>query len=171
MSRTIRTTSAKSRRARSAPVAGRTRAADVSGGARRDRKPRSAATASSPRSSRATWPKRWSPKRARRVLAEEEYDHERGQLQLEEISLLVAEARFERVRAAEVISAGLAAAYDLEDDDFAAQIADLEGIKAERAAWLAERDEDLTSARRDWQSTREALSKLTGGAQGSVWVS
>lgn len=107
---------------------------------------------------------------ARVLFATRDLDLQRARLRTGELSLLVAEARYERSRAAEVESAGLAAAWKIKPGAFEDQVAALEAAAGVRAAEEARAKEQAAPARAAWEKAREKLSQLTGGARGSAWV-
>jgi hypothetical protein len=107
---------------------------------------------------------------ARREFADRDRDLQRALVDVANAELLVADARFEEQRAKEVESAALAGAQGIHLDEFAAQVAKMERARDSRAADAKSAQADADKARAAWEAARGELAKLTGGAQGSVWV-
>ena len=107
---------------------------------------------------------------ARLTFCEREIDEQRAQLRIAEAALLVAQARFEESRAAEVEAAGLPGSRSVHRDEFHAQVERLAAAQAE----VEKKSEPVRAAAGEaeqrWREARAELLRLTGGAQGSVWV-
>ena len=107
---------------------------------------------------------------ARKNFSEKDRDLQRELLKLAEVDLMVADAKFAQARAAEVEGAALAGAQGVKLEDYAKQVAKLEKVRADRAAEAAKVRAKADEARAAWDSVRGELTRLSGGAQGSVWV-
>ena len=107
---------------------------------------------------------------ARKNFTEKDRDLQRELMKLAEADYMLADAKFEQARAAEVEGAALAGAQGVKLEDYAKQVAKLEQVRAERAAEAAKVRAKADEARAAWDSVRGELTRLSGGAQGSVWV-
>ncbi len=107
---------------------------------------------------------------ARKTFAERDRELQKKRLELADAELLVADARFEESRAAEVEAASLPGAGGIHRSDYADQVAELEKSRARKAAEASAVQAQADAARAAWNAARASLAKLTFGAQGSVWV-
>jgi hypothetical protein len=106
----------------------------------------------------------------RRDVCDKDRALQRALLRQAEAELMVADARFEQARASEVEAAALAGAGGVHVADYAAQVTKLEKVRDERAGDAQKVRAEVDALRTEWDSSREQLAKLSGGAQGSVWV-
>ena len=94
----------------------------------------------------------------------------RAQLRAGEGALLAAEAKYEQARASEVLEAGLTGSRGLRAPEFQEQSERLSQVAQQRAAEASKKREAADTASAAWKQARAELTRLTGGAQGSVWV-
>ena len=107
---------------------------------------------------------------ARRNFADKDRDLQRELLKVAEADFMLADAKFEQARATEVEGAALAGAQGVKLDDYSNQVASLEKVREGRAAEAAKVRARADEARAAWDAVRGELTRLSGGAQGSVWV-
>lgn len=94
----------------------------------------------------------------------------RAELSASEAALLVAQARFEEARAAEVEAAALPGSRGIRRAAYREQVDRLAQVQAGREAEAAKRSTSAAEAEKRWRLARAELTRLTGGAQGSAWV-
>ena len=82
----------------------------------------------------------------------------------------LAQARFERTKAAAVKRANIDGAEKIDLEDFDAAIASLEKRVEAREQDAKQEAEAAEKVRATWQATRQLLAEKTGGGQGSPWV-
>jgi colicin import membrane protein len=107
---------------------------------------------------------------ARKTFADRDRDLQRARVALSDAELMVADAKFEEARAAEVEAAALPGAQGVHEKDFSKQVAKLEKVRDRKAQEVKEAQAATDAARAAWTEARGGLAKLTYGAQGSVWV-
>jgi hypothetical protein len=106
----------------------------------------------------------------RLVLSERELDAQRAELRVSDASLMVAEARFELMRANEVSAAALGHSQGVNPEKYQRQIDELGKVTAQRETEAKTKRAEADAANVKWQAARTELMRLTGGAQGSAWV-
>jgi hypothetical protein len=106
----------------------------------------------------------------RLVLSDRELDAERAELHLSDAQLMVAEARFELMRANEVSAAALGHSRGVKPEKYQQQIDELGKVAALRETEAKAKRAEADAANLKWQAARADLTRLTGGAQGSAWV-
>jgi hypothetical protein len=83
---------------------------------------------------------------------------------------MVAEARFELMRANEVSAAALGHSQGVNPEKYQKQIDELGKVTAQRETEAKTKRAEADAANVKWQGARTELTRLTGGAQGSAWV-
>ncbi len=91
-------------------------------------------------------------------------------LDVEELKLAAARARFERVKAQAVKKANLKGAEEIELKDFEEEVAAREADAKEAEEDVKEAIAEAEKGRAEWNETRRVLAEKTGGGQGSPWV-
>jgi chromosome segregation ATPase len=108
--------------------------------------------------------------KARRRVQDWDLDLAKGNLDVEDARLLVAEARFERAKADVARKARTAGAADLKLKDFDKQVDNLQRNVQDEQKDVAKVQKKSEKDRQKWQALSRQLAELTGGAQGSAWV-
>jgi chromosome segregation ATPase len=108
--------------------------------------------------------------KAHRRVKEWDLDLAKGNLDVEEARLLVAQGRFERAKADVARKARTAGAADLKLKDFDRQVDDLQKHVKDVQNDVDKLSKRSEKDRQKWQALSRQLAELTGGAQGSAWV-
>ena len=108
--------------------------------------------------------------KAHRRVQDWQLDLARGDLDVEEARLLVAQARFERAKADVARKAKTAGAAELKLKDFDRQVETLQKNVKNVQDGVAKVQKSSEKDRQKWQALSRQLAELTGGAQGSAWV-
>ncbi|MBS2025355.1 MAG: hypothetical protein JST92_23385 [Deltaproteobacteria bacterium] len=107
---------------------------------------------------------------ARIHYAESEEDLQLAMLKASDGQLLLAQAKYELVRANEVEAAALPGAAGVKVPDYQKQVDRLAKVAADRQAEVAKQKEKTQAVKDKWTQARAELMQASGGGVGSAWV-
>lgn len=102
--------------------------------------------------------------------ADADDDLQAAELKASDGLLLVAQARYELARAAEVEAAALPGSAGVKAADYQLQVEKLQRAAAERVAAAAKQRAEAQQVKEKWQAARAELQRASGGGQGSAWT-